>query len=78
MDVHPLNNAALNEPLNCSTGGRDGDACCSEGIRDVSLLLPCPPATEKDPEQLFAAAWSAYFIGAGFDPFDRSPTMRHV
>lgn len=42
-----------------TTGGRDGAARSSDGFVDVKLPQPHPAA-----EQLFAAAWSACYIGA--------------
>src|ERR1700692_2845670 len=51
-----------------ATGGRDGRAVSSDGILDVKLVRPRElggsgsPGT--NPEQLFAAGYSAGFIGA--------------
>ena len=51
-----------------ATGGRDGRAVSSDGALDVQLSVPHElggaggPGT--NPEQLFAAGWSACFIGA--------------
>ncbi|WP_426149330.1 organic hydroperoxide resistance protein [Pseudomonas sp. DC3000-4b1] len=51
-----------------STGGRDGRSVSSDGALDVSLATPKAlggaggPGT--NPEQLFAAGYSACFIGA--------------
>ena len=51
-----------------ATGGRDGRAVSSDGILDVKLVKPRElggsggPGT--NPEQLFAAGYSACFIGA--------------
>jgi lipoyl-dependent peroxiredoxin len=42
-----------------TTGGRDGAARSSDGFVDIKLPQPHPAA-----EQLFAAAWSACYIGA--------------
>lgn len=42
-----------------STGGRDGAARSSDGFVDLKLPQPHPAA-----ENLFAAAWSACYIGA--------------
>ncbi|MDB5706235.1 MAG: organic hydroperoxide resistance protein [Sphingomonas bacterium] len=42
-----------------TTGGRDGATRSSDGFLDLKLAAPHPAA-----EQLFAAAWSACFIGA--------------
>lgn len=51
-----------------STGGRDGRAVSSDGILDVKLTTPKQlggaGATGSNPEQLFAAGYSACFIGA--------------
>jgi Ohr subfamily peroxiredoxin len=41
------------------TGGRNGHARSADGFVDLALPAPHPAA-----EQLFAAAWSACFIGA--------------
>jgi lipoyl-dependent peroxiredoxin len=42
-----------------TTGGRDGATRSSDGFVDLKLKQPHPAA-----EQLFAAAWSACYIGA--------------
>jgi Ohr subfamily peroxiredoxin len=42
-----------------TTGRRDGAARSSDGLLDIKLPQPHPAA-----EQLFAAAWSACYIGA--------------
>jgi Ohr subfamily peroxiredoxin len=47
-----------------TTGGRDGSARSSDGRLDVKLSTPGPPGGGTNPEQLFAAGWSACFIGA--------------
>jgi Ohr subfamily peroxiredoxin len=47
-----------------STGGRYGAARSSDGRRDVKLSTPGAAQTGTNPEQLFAAGWSACFIGA--------------
>jgi lipoyl-dependent peroxiredoxin len=48
-----------------TTGGRDGGASrTSDGRLDVKLSLPGAPGNGTNPEQLFAAGWSACFIGA--------------
>ena len=54
-----------------ATGGRDGRAATSDGQLDAKLALPKEMGGKGDglnPEQLFAAGYSACFIGA----------MRHV
>jgi len=50
-----------------STGGRSGRAVASDGNLDVSLTAPKEmggPGTGTNPEQLFAAGFSACFNGA--------------
>lgn len=48
-----------------TTGGRDkGAARSSDGRLDVRLSVPGGPGTGTNPEQLFAAGWSACFEGA--------------
>jgi len=47
-----------------TTGGRDGAARSSDGRLDVKLTSPGAPGVGTNPEQLFAAGWSACFIGA--------------
>lgn len=46
------------------TGGRDGAARSSDGRLDVKLSTPGGPGQGVNPEQLFAAGWSACFQGA--------------
>ena len=46
------------------TGGRDGAAKSEDERLNVSLSTPGGPGTGTNPEQLFAAGWSACFIGA--------------
>ena len=46
------------------TGGRDGSARSSDGRLDVKLSTPGGPGQGTNPEQLFAAGWSACFQGA--------------
>ena len=52
-----------------ATGGRDGRAVSSDGILDIKLAPPkelggSAAVTATNPEQLFAAGYSACFIGA--------------
>jgi lipoyl-dependent peroxiredoxin len=51
-----------------ATGGRDGRAVSSDNVLDVKLTVPKElggnGATGTNPEQLFAAGYSACFIGA--------------
>jgi len=46
------------------TGDRDGAAKSSDGRLDVKLSTPGGPGAGTNPEQLFAAGWSACFQGA--------------
>jgi Ohr subfamily peroxiredoxin len=45
-------------------GGRDGSARSDDGRLDIKLTPPGGPGAGTNPEQLFAAGWSACFIGA--------------
>jgi lipoyl-dependent peroxiredoxin len=47
-----------------TSGGRDGASRSSDGRLDVMLSSPGTPGGGTNPEQLFAAGWSACFIGA--------------
>jgi Ohr subfamily peroxiredoxin len=50
-----------------STGGREGKSVSSDGLLDVRLAPPKElggPGGATNPEQLFAAGYSACFIGA--------------
>ncbi|HEA52747.1 hypothetical protein LCGC14_1764680 [marine sediment metagenome] len=51
-----------------ATGGRDGRAISSDGVLDVELTTPTAMGGAggkgTNPEQLFAAGYSACFIGA--------------
>jgi Ohr subfamily peroxiredoxin len=47
-----------------TTGGRDGAARSSDGRLDLKLSPPGSTGGGTNPEQLFAAGWSACFIGA--------------
>jgi Ohr subfamily peroxiredoxin len=46
------------------TGGREGAARSSDGRLDIALAVPGSPGAGTNPEQLFAAGWSACFEGA--------------
>lgn len=46
------------------TGGREGAARSSDGRLDIRLSTPGTPGAGTNPEQLFAAGWSACFEGA--------------
>ena len=47
-----------------TTGGRDGASLSSDGRLDIKHSTPGKPGNGTNPEQLFAAGWSACFIGA--------------
>jgi len=51
-----------------ATGGREGKAVSSDGVLDVNLTTPKElggaGAVGTNPEQLFAAGYSACFLGA--------------
>ena len=47
-----------------TTGGRDGASRTDDGRLDVKLSSPGAPGAGTNPEQLFAAGWSACFLSA--------------
>src|SRR5580700_11829872 len=47
-----------------TTGGRDGASRTSDGRLDVKLSMPGAPGNGTNPEELFAAGWSACFLSA--------------
>jgi osmotically inducible protein OsmC len=47
-----------------TTGGRDGASRSTDGRLDIKLSSPGSVGVGTNPEQLFAAGWSACFIGA--------------
>jgi lipoyl-dependent peroxiredoxin len=47
-----------------TTGGREGAAHSSDGRLDIKLSSPGTPGGGTNPEQLFAAGWSACFEAA--------------
>ena len=47
-----------------TTGGRDGASRSSDGRLDVKLSPPGSAGAGTNPEQMFAAGWSACFQGA--------------
>ncbi|HTK77110.1 MAG TPA: organic hydroperoxide resistance protein [Gemmataceae bacterium] len=47
-----------------TTGGRDGASRTSDGRLDVKLSTPGTAGGGTNPEQLFAAGWSACFLSA--------------
>ncbi len=63
QSIKPLYTASVT-----TTGGRDGHAVSSDGVLDVKLTTPRELGGQggeaTNPEQLFAAGYSACFIGA--------------
>jgi Ohr subfamily peroxiredoxin len=47
-----------------TTGGRDGASRTTDGRLDVKLSSPGSAGNGTNPEQLFAAGWSACFLSA--------------
>lgn len=47
-----------------TTGGREGVSRSFDGRLDIQMSTPGAPGSGSNPEQLFAAGWSACFIGA--------------
>jgi len=47
-----------------TTGGREGASRSSDGRLDIKHSVPGGPGNGTNPEQLFAAGWSACFEGA--------------
>ncbi len=47
-----------------TTGGRDGASRSSDSRLDIKHSIPGKSGNGTNPEQLFAAGWSACFIGA--------------
>lgn len=47
-----------------SSGGRNGTSRSDDGRLDIQLSSPGSSGNGTNPEQLFAAGWSACFIGA--------------
>lgn len=47
-----------------TTGGRQGESYSSDGNLDIQLTAPGAGGTGTNPEQLFAAGWSACYLSA--------------
>ena len=60
--AHPIDKVLYTAKTH-TTGGRDGQSQSSDGRLDLKLSSPGTGAG-TNPEQLFAAGWSACFIGA--------------
>lgn len=65
IKVTPSERKVLYTAKEHTTGGRDGGSSrSSDGRLDVKLSVPGTAGSGTNPEQLFAAGWSACFIGA--------------
>jgi osmotically inducible protein OsmC len=58
------NEKVLYTAVTHTTGGRTGESRSSDGKLDIKLSTPGSTGPGTNPEQLFAAGWSACFIGA--------------
>ena len=58
------NNPILYTGKTHTTGGRNGESRSSDGRLDIKLSRPGSDGAGTNPEQLFAAGWSACYIGA--------------
>lgn len=58
------NEKVLYTAVTHTTGGRTGESKSSDGKLDIILSSPGSNGPGTNPEQLFAAGWSACFIGA--------------
>ncbi|SNR48211.1 organic hydroperoxide resistance protein [Flavobacterium sp. ov086] len=58
------NSKVLYTAVTHTTGGRTGESRSSDGKLDIKLSSPGSTGPGTNPEQLFAAGWSACFIGA--------------
>ena len=47
-----------------TTGGRQGESYSADGNLDIQLTAPGAGGTGTNPEQLFAAGWSACYLSA--------------
>ena len=64
MSLAPAIDKVLYTAQTHTTGGREGAAQSSDGRLDVKLSPPGSAGNGTNPEQMFAAGWSACFIGA--------------
>jgi Ohr subfamily peroxiredoxin len=58
------NNTILYTGKTHTTGGRNGASRSNDSHLDIKLSVPGSDGAGTNPEQLFAAGWSACFIGA--------------
>jgi osmotically inducible protein OsmC len=59
-----LNRSILYTGKTTTIGGRNGQARSDDSRLDIKLSVPGSNGAGTNPEQLFAAGWSACFIGA--------------
>ena len=59
-----MNEKVIYTGVTHTTGGRTGQSKSSDGALDIILSSPGSNRPGTNPEQLFAAGWSACFIGA--------------
>jgi Ohr subfamily peroxiredoxin len=62
--THHVENVLYTGKTHTTSGGRDGSSRSADGRLDIKLSSPGSAGTGTNPEQLFAAGWSACFIGA--------------
>lgn len=62
--METINEKVLYTGVTHTTGGRTGQSKSSDGQLDIILSSPGSNRPGTNPEQLFAAGWSACFIGA--------------
>lgn len=62
--METINEKVLYTGITHTTGGRNGKSKSSDGELDIILSSPGSKRPGTNPEQLFAAGWSACFIGA--------------
>jgi len=60
----PSTRAILYTGKTTTTGGRNGQSHSDDNRLDIKLSVPGSNGAGTNPEQLFAAGWSACFIGA--------------
>ena len=64
MTVTQIEKVLYTGKTHTSSGGRSGTSRRSDGRLDIQLSPPGSAGNGTNPEQLFAAGWSACFIGA--------------
>lgn len=62
--METINEKVVYTGVTHTTGGRTGKSKSSDGELDIILSSPGTKRPGTNPEQLFAAGWSACFIGA--------------